>query len=271
VAKSIGNQDDYSYLMKRAEYWRNTWDPSIKYFRAKAANGTWLDFPEDPTVNREKYTYEGSKWQWRWNVVQDVPGLIEKFGGNDAFLKELEYFFDHDLYTAGNQIDLQSPFLFNSAGAPWLTQKWSVKILTEPIVQKYGTHKLFPKPISDRIYKTTPDGYLLEMDDDYGCMAAWYALSAMGFYQICPGNPVYQISAPIFEKTIIQLDPSVYKGKEFIIEARNLNKANKYIQSATLNGKAFNRCQISHSDIVAGGKLVFEMGPEPNKQWGIER
>lgn len=268
LAKTIGNQADYDYFMKRAEYWKNTWDPSIRFFRARGADGNWLDFPEDPTVNREKYTYEGTKWQWRWNVLHDVPGLIEKFGGNEAFVKELDYFFDNNLYTAGNQIDLQAPFLFNYTGTPWLTQKWSQKIMTEPIVQKYGTHQFFPKPIFDRVYKTTPDGYLLEMDDDYGCMASWYALSAMGLYQMCPGNPMYQLSSPIFSKTTITLDQSVYKGKEFVIEAQNLSKTNKYIQSATLNGKPYNRCEISHNDIVNGGKLVYVMGPEPNKDWG---
>jgi len=269
LAKEIGNEQDYHYFMKRSEYWKNTWDPSIKFFRARAADGSWLDFPEDPAMNREKYTYEGSKWQWRWNVIHDVPALIRNFGGKEAFLKELEYFFDNDLYTAGNQIDLQAPFLFNYADAPWLTQKWSSKILTEPIVQKYGTHNLFPVPVFDRVFKTTPDGYLEEMDDDYGCMSAWYAMSSMGLYQVCPGNPVYQLTAPIFDKVTIHLDTSVYKGREFIIEANNVSKNNRYIQSAKLNGRLFNQSRLSHNDIVNGGRLVFEMGPEPNKQWGI--
>lgn len=270
VAKSLGYQQDYDYLMKRSEYWRNTWDPSIKYFRARAADGTWLDFPEDPTVNREKYTYEGTKWQYRWNILHDMPSLIEKFGGKESFVKELEYFFDHDLYTAGNQIDLQAPFLFNQASAPWLSQKWAHKILTEPIVQRYGTHNFFPKPIIDRVYKTTPDGYLEEMDDDYGCMASWYALGAMGLYQVCPGNPVYQLTSPIFDEVIIHLDPKIYPGKAFTIKANKLSKANYYIQSATLDGKPFNRSSLSHNEIVKGGELVFEMGPEPNKKWGVE-
>lgn len=269
LAKTLNKQSDYNYFMKRSTYWENTWDPSIRFFRARAADGKWLDFPDDPAENREKYTYEGSKWQWRWNVVHDVPALIAKLGGKEAFLNELSYFFDHDLYTAGNQIDLQTPYLFNLAGAPWLTQKWTVKILTEPIVQKYGTHKLFSKPIFDRIYKTTPDGYLLEMDDDYGCMAAWYALSAMGLYQICPGDPVYQLTSPIFNKITLHLDQKVYNGKEFTIEAKNLSKTNRYIQSASLNGKPLHSSQIAHSDVAKGGKLVFEMGAEPNKQWGI--
>ena len=269
VAKSLGNQQDYDYLMKRSEYWRNTWDPSIKYFRARGADGTWLDFPEDPAMNREKYTYEGSKWQYRWNILHDIPSLIDKFGGKESFVKELEFFFDNDLYTAGNQIDLQAPFLFNQGGSPWLSQKWVHKILTEPIVQKYGTHNFFPKPIFDRVYKTAPDGYLEEMDDDYGCMSAWYAMSAMGLYQVCPGNPVYQLTAPIFSQVTIHLDPKIYSGKSFTIQANNLNKSNYYIQSATFNGKPFTRSWITHEEIAKGGELIFEMGPNPNKEWGI--
>ncbi len=269
VASSLGNQQDYDYLMKRSEYWQNTWDPSIKYFRARGADGKWLDFPEDPAMNREKYTYEGSKWQYRWNILHDIPSLIDKFGGKESFVKELEYFFDHDLYTAGNQIDLQAPFLFNQGGAPWLSQKWVHKILTEPIVQKYGTHNFFPKPIFDRVYKTTPDGYLEEMDDDYGCMSAWYAMSAMGLYQVCPGNPVYQLTAPIFSHVTIHLDPKIYSGKSFTIQANHLSKENYYIQSATFNGKTFTRSWITHQEIAKGGELIFEMGPNPNKEWGI--
>jgi len=269
MAKKLGKNDDYSYFMKRSEYWRNTWDPSIRFFRARAADGSWLDFPEDPGVNREKYTYEGTPWQYRWNILHDIPSLIETFGGKENFVKELEYFFDNDLYTAGNQIDLQAPFMFNAAGAPWLTQKWVRKILTEPIVQKYGTHNFFPKPIFDRVYKATPDGYLEEMDDDYGCMSSWYAMSAMGLYQICPGNPVYQITAPVFDEVTIHPDRKIYPGKTFTIKAVNLSAKNIYIQSAKLNGKELNRSWISHDEITNGGELVFQMGSSPNKNRDI--
>ncbi len=269
VAAALGYEKDYEYLIKRSEYWRNTWDPSIRYFRARAADGTWLDFPEDPAMNREKYSYEGSKWHWRWNVIHDVPSLIEAFGGKESFVTELEYFFDNDLYTAGNQIDLQAPFMFNMAGSPWLTQKWVRKILTEPIVQKYGTHGFFTEPIFDRVYKSTPDGYLEEMDDDYGCMSGWYAMAAIGLYQMCPGNPVYQLTAPIFDEVKINLDKSFYNGKKFVIKAENESPENIYIQSATLNGKPLNRSNITHEEIANGGELVYQMGDKPNINWGI--
>ena len=90
VAEGLGKKDDQEYFLKRSGYWRNTWDPSIRFFRARAADGTWLDFPEDPAMNREKYTYEGSKWHWRWNVIHDVPSLISAFGGEEEFIRELE-------------------------------------------------------------------------------------------------------------------------------------------------------------------------------------
>mgnify|MGYP002391335817 CR=1 FL=1 len=271
LAKELGKEDDYDYFIKRSDYWKNTWDSTIHFFRARAADRKWLDFPEDPSVNREKYTYEGSKWQWRWNVLHDVPALIEKFGGEAPFVKELKYFFENDLYTAGNQIDLHAPFLFNYAGASWLTQKWVRKILTEPIVQKYGTHDFFTEPIFDRVYKATPDGYLEEMDCDYGCMAAWFNMASMGLYQVCPGDPVYQLTAPIFNEVSINLDKSVYEGEKFTIKANNLNDKNIYIQSASLNGEPLYHSWLKHEEIIKGGKLVYEMGPEPNKEWGNGR
>ena len=49
----------------------------------------------------------------------------------------------------------------------------------------------------------------------------------------------------------------------------DVNEMNKYIQSATLNGRPLGKCWFSHSDVVNGGKLEFEMGPRPNKSWGV--
>lgn len=270
AAKAAGKQTEYEYFMKRANYWRNTWDPSIKYFRARAADGSWLDFPADPAENREKYTYEGSKWHWRWNILHDVPALIEMFGNKEKFTEELAYFFDNDLYTAGNQPDIHAPYLFNYAGAAWLTQKWTHKLLTEPVVQKYGTHRFFDEPKFGRIFKAAPDGYIEEMDDDYGCMSSWYALSAMGLYQVCPGDPVYQLTSPVFNEITINPGSKLFKGMKFKIIANNYSKDNYYIQSATLNGKPLKRCWITYDEIKNGGELVYNMGPEPNKDWGKE-
>jgi len=254
--------------MKRAGFYPNTWDASIGFLRARSADGTWLDFPESPTINREKYMYEGSPWQWRWFVPHDVPGMIEMMGGKEKFVADLEYFFSNHLYQAANQPDIHAPFLFNYAGAAWLTQKWVRSLLTEPMTHLYGSHEFYSQPINDRVFKASPNGYLLEMDDDYGCMAAYFAMSAMGLYQVCPGLPVYQLTAPIFDRVAIQLDPEFYPGKKFTIRANNLSRTNIYVQSATLNGQPYDKSSITHAEIVRGGELVFEMGPQPNKNWG---
>jgi len=55
----------------------------------------------------------------------------------------------------------------------------------------------------------------------------------MGFFTVCPGRPVYDIGSPIFEETRLTLA----EGNVFTITARNVSTANKYIQSATVNGK----------------------------------
>lgn len=267
MANALGNKNDYQKFAKRAQFYKNTWDSTLTFFRARDRQGTWLTFP-DPEVIDETYVYEGSMWQWRWFVLHDVNGLINLMGGKNKFIRQLEYFFEHDLYNHGNQPDLNAVYLFNYAGAPYLTQKYVKKILTQPIVQRYGTHKFFKKPINDRIYKNTPDGYLLEMDDDGGTLCSWFVLSAMGIYPVCVGNPIYQIGAPIFEKVIINLDNNFYKGKQFIIRAENISEQNIYIQSATLNGENYNRTSLRHNQIVSGGELIFKMGPESNKKWG---
>jgi hypothetical protein len=140
--------------------------------------------------------------------------------------------------------------LFNYSGKPWLTQKWVREIL-------------------DNYYGTGPvNGY--PGDEDQGQMGSWFVMSAMGLFQMDGGastKPVYEIASPLFEKTIIQLDDKYYSGKEFVIIANNNSKVNKYIQSATLNGKPLNNFWFNHSELVKGGKLVLEMGPEPNKTW----
>lgn len=267
LARELGHTEDAVRFEKRARFYQNIWDESVQSSRARDEHGNWLPFP-DPTVIDETYVYEASMWQWRWFVPHDMQGLIQIMGGREKFVETLNYFFENDLYNQGNQPDLQAPYLFNFAGAPWLTQKWVRTILTEPMLQKYGTHGFFKEPIFDRIFKTEPKGYLLEMDDDCGTMAAWFVFGAMGFYPVCVGEPVYEIGTPIFEKVTLHLDGTESSGKKFVIEAKNVSRQNFYIQSVTLNGNPFSRTWLHHDEIARGGRLVFEMGPTPNKAWG---
>jgi putative alpha-1,2-mannosidase len=146
---------------------------------------------------------------------------------------------------------MQSAWLFNYSGKPWLAQKWVREILEH----YYGAGPV--------------DGY--PGDEDQGQMGAWYVMSAMGLFQMdggCAPRPIYEIGSPLFDRVVIHLDPRYYPGKKFVIETRNNSAENCYIQSATLDGKPLERPWFYQSELVDGGKLTLELGPEPNKDWG---
>jgi len=134
-------------------------------------------------------------------------------------------------------------YLHNYIGKAWKTQERVDQILNKQ-------------------YQYQPDG--LSGNEDCGQMSAWYVLSSMGFYSVTPGTNYYAIGKPHFEKAIINLE----NGKKFKIIANNLSPENIYIQSARLNGKEYERSYLLHQDIMNGGKLVFEMADQPNKEWG---
>ncbi|MEZ4905826.1 MAG: glycoside hydrolase family 92 protein [Spirosomataceae bacterium] len=100
-----------------------------------------------------------------------------------------------------------------------------------------------------------------------GSLSSWYLLSSMGIYPVAPGSTTYAIGSPLFEEVEIKLA----EGKSFTIIAQNNSSENRYIQSATLNGKPHNRSWIDHKEVMAGGKLAFVMGATPNKSWGKEK
>ena len=104
--------------------------------------------------------------------------------------------------------------------------------------------------------------------DDNGYLTGWYVFSAMGFYPVEPSKGVYVIGSPAFRKVTVYVQESDGGNSKFVIEACNASEENIYIQSATMNGKTLNRPYFHHSDLIPGGRLVFEMGPKPNKEWG---
>jgi predicted alpha-1,2-mannosidase len=267
MAKALGKEEDYRLFSRRANFYRNVWDPDIRFFRARDSKGCWLPFP-DPRVIDETYVYEATMWQWRWFVLQDIPGLIELCGGKEKFLDDLNYFFDNDLYNHNNEQDLHVAFLFNQAGAPWLSQKWVHRILAQPMKQIYGSHGFYKVPYQGRIYRADPESYIPEMDDDCGTMSSWYVLASMGLYQVCIGDPTFQLTSPLFHRIEIFTDPTKRSKKSFIIEAKNLSEQNFYIQSAELNGRVYNKSRLHYEDLVAGGSLIYQMGSTPNKDWG---
>jgi len=210
----------------------------------------------------QRFYREGTAWHYLWLVPHDIEGLINLLGGRDAFIKKLDEFFNtpynpefpmRDLtgmlgqYVHGNETDRQVPYYYNYAGAPWKSQEIIRKIM-----------RVLHKPIP---------GGLCGMDDN-GYLTGWYVFSAMGFYPMEPSKGVYVIGSPAFRKVRVYVQGTDGDNGKFVIEVCNASEENIYIQSATLNGKTLNRPYFHHSDLIPGGRLVFEMGPKPNKEWG---
>jgi len=264
LAKSLGKTDIYNTFNDRGTWWKNTID-SAGYCHMKLSTGEWVrDFNPFRTGANEQYV-EGNAWQLTFFVPQDVPALVDRIG-RDKFIDRLEWGFKasepwryngmNDQYwdypvMQGNQQSMHFAYLFNWAGKPWSTQKWSRSIL-----ERYYGYGI-------------GNAYL--GDEDQGQMSAWLVMTAIGLFQTdggCSVNPVYEIGSPLFQKVEIDLGHQFGRGGLFTIFARNSSRNNMYVQSAVLNGKKLESCIFPAGELLKGGELILEMGPFPNKQWG---
>jgi predicted alpha-1,2-mannosidase len=255
MAKDLGKTDDYNYFIDRAKFYTNVFDPSSSLMRAKK-NGKWIE-PFDPYAVSGHYT-EANAWQYSFFVPQNVNGLINLMGGDEKFISMVDKLFTTESkltgsfqsditgligqYAQGDEPSHHMAYLYNYAGAPWKTQEKVHQIVTT-------------------LYTDKLDG--LCGNDDCGQMSAWYVLSSIGFYPVCPGDNKYIIGTPLFDKIVINTGGK----KNLAVIANNLSDKNYYVQSVKLNGKELNNSYLDFSDITNGGKLVFEMGPAPSK-WG---
>jgi predicted alpha-1,2-mannosidase len=269
MAKALGKQEDYNYFIKRSENYKNVFNPNLKFVVPKDSTGNWM-------ANYDEFSnysfVEGNGWQYSFYVPHAIDEVVELMGKelfnnrmDEGFKKSEQYkFAAHALdrttgeraefyINQGNEINMQAAFLFNYSGKPWLTQKWSRAIL-------------------DTYYGATPY-FGWEGDEDEGQMGAWFVMSSMGLFEMRGGTeqrPELELTSPLFDKITIKLDQAYFSGKEFVIVAHNNSKENKYIQSIKLNGKRLKSPRIYFDQIVAGGKLEFEMGPEPSERLGAK-
>jgi predicted alpha-1,2-mannosidase len=257
LATTLGYSEETALFAKRAQYYRNLWNPETQYFQPRNADGSFVE-KFDPLMLtyfdfNEEYTndyVEGSALQWRWAVFFDAPGLVSLFKDSAYFVSELNQFFEKadpergtwnpgSYYWHGNEPDIHAAYLFNTAGRPDLTQKW----VRWTLENKYGSGY---------------DG--LDGDDDAGTLSAWYVFSSLGLYPVA-GSDVYQIGAPLFEKATLQLGEN-----QLQIQAENFSPQNKYVSKIWLNNVQINRFWLKHSEIVHGGTLRFEMSNIPQSQ-----
>ncbi|WP_247235249.1 GH92 family glycosyl hydrolase [Telluribacter sp. SYSU D00476] len=261
-------QAEIDLYTKRAQNYRNLFDPETKLMRGKNQNGQFQK-PFNPFKWGDAFT-EGNSWHYTWSVFQDVQGLVELVGGREAFVQKLDTVFAmppifddsyygfpiHEIremqimnmgqYAHGNQPVQHMIYLYNYAGAPAKAQYWLREVM-------------------QRLYQPTPDGYC--GDEDNGQTSAWYVFSALGFYPVTPGTTQYVIGTPLFKKATMTLE----NGKKFVVQAPATSDQNLYIQKATLNGKAYTPTYLDHFDILKGGNITFDMGSQPSRNWGTSK
>jgi predicted alpha-1,2-mannosidase len=267
-AKTLGKTEEYKVFSDRGNWWKNAINPQNGYAHLRESNGNFVaDFDPFRSGANRQYV-EGNAWQLSYFVPQDVPGLIDMLG-EKAFVERLDWGFaasepwrynaPNDQYwdypvVQGNQQSMHFAFLFNWANHPWLTQRWSRSILDG----YYGCG--------------LANAYL--GDEDQGQMSAWFVMAALGLFQTdggCNASPIYEIASPLYEKTVINLGKRYGRGDQFTIEAREASKKNKYVQSATLNGKELKTFWFPASELLKGGKLILQMGDQPNTKLFITR
>ena len=250
LAKHLNKKDDEIKFFNRSKNYKNIYDPAVGNMHSRLVTGEWMKWKGLTAFNQG--SVESNPYQQGWFVPQDIPGLIELMG-KDYFITHLNNLFENTpqdmrwnkYYNHSNEPVHHIAYLYDYAHMPWLSQKWVRYIL-------------------NHAYGTGVSG--LCGNDDVGQMSAWYIFSALGFYPVSPVDGIYMIGSPLFNKAIIHIPNS---DKTFTIIANNQSPTNLYIQSALLNGHSLNRCYLTHKEITQGGILMFEMGPVPNKNWGL--
>jgi len=256
MAEALNKKKDYRLYIRRAQSYKNIFDPNSGFMRAKE-NASWI-VPFDPLEVSSFYT-ETNSWLYSFFVPHDVEGLIRLMGGKIKFSEKLDELFSLNypptwwegeektetvgLYMHGHASGQHAAYLFNFVNQPWITQQKVWEIMRT-------------------FYSLKPDG--LCGNESYGQLSAWYVLSSLGFYPVCPGRDEYLIGMPLFPKVTVDIGG----GKTFVIRAKNISPYNVYIQEAALNGRVFDQFFLKHSDLINGGELLFVMGGAPNKQWG---
>lgn len=258
LADSLGDVETRDKYARFAGAYKSYFDPETRFMRGWDSKGKWrTPFNPRSSTHRSDDYCEGTAWQWTWFVPHDVPGLVGLMGGEEAFAGKLDSLFtvsselegetvSADIsgligqYAHGNEPSHHIIHLYNYVNRPWRTQE-----LVDSVLHSQ--------------YRNAPDG--LSGNEDCGQMSAWYILNAMGFYQVCPGEPVYSIGRPLFEEVTIHLPGQ----KDFVIRTKNNSKENKYVQSILLNGKPLEQPFFTHSDLTAGGVMEISMGAEPFK------
>jgi len=275
MAKALGKNEDAKLFADRAKNYKNVWDKSTGWMRPRELDGSWSE-PFNPILSHHGFV-ESTAAQSTWFVPHDMQGLFDLMGGSDQAALKLNQQFEignsHDFISKSfksdkfvskalhntylnyaNQPSMQVGFIFNYTGKPWLTQYWT-------------------REVTERIYSQLDPQNGFNGDEDQGLMGSLSVLLKLGLFEMRGGaalRPSYEIGSPIFDKVTIKLNKQYFPGGEFVIETKNNSSENRYIQSANLNGQKLDKAWFYHDELIKGGKLILNMGNEPNKGWGSD-
>ena len=251
VARAAGAEQDAAMFEKRSANWKHVFDVEQKFMRGKLADGRWLE-PFDPYSWGGAYV-EGGPWQYRFNAWHDADGLIDSYGGRESFVQCLEQMLqqpprfrvgaygteihemsemaavDFGQYAHSNQPAHNVLYLFTAAGRRDRTQHWVHRVLNE-------------------LY--SPDDFA--GDEDTGAMAAWYILSALGLFALCPGKPEWTLGAPLFPSASIHFPD----GRRIRIDAHR-KQNNGFYEDVSVNGSHHEGSAIAHSVLMQNTHIVF--------------
>jgi predicted alpha-1,2-mannosidase len=254
VARVLGKEADAEMFHKRSQNWRHIFDTGTGFLRGKNENGSWLE-PFDPFQWGSPYE-EGAAWQHRWDVPHDIPGLVELLGGPERTAAILDEMLAlppkfgvgvygqeiHEMsemaainfgqYSHNNQPVHHVLYIYAAAGRPDRTRYWVRRVLSE----LYSSEKF-------------------SGDEDTGSMAAWFILSSLGLYQLCPGKPEYTLGVPLFDRVVLHLPGD----KSTVIAAQGQSPNGFYVSSVLLDEKPFDSPTLRHVDLIRGIRLEFRM------------
>jgi predicted alpha-1,2-mannosidase len=258
LAKKLNRNDIYEEFSKRAQNWRNVYDPSIGFMRPKLSDGKFKKEFDVLKTDGQGFI-EGNTWNFSLYVPHDPAAMIELMGGKRKFTTHLDSLFTMHLpdeffahteditregiignYVHGNEPAHHVAYLYNWTDQPWKTQERVRMILNHQ-------------------YHDGPAG--LGGNDDAGQMSAWYIFSSLGFYPVAPGSDQYWLGSPSVQTATINLE----NGRTFTVEAVNQSDKNVYVKKVMLNDQLLTRRYITHEEIVKGGKITFVMSAKPAK------
>jgi predicted alpha-1,2-mannosidase len=267
MARDLGHRADAARYAARSRNYRNIFDPSTGFFRARDASGAFAG-PSDPA--RSEGFHEGSAWQYQWLVPQDLRGMVSLIGGERAANDRLDAFFAYDQllkdpagtarkvwvngpyayynadkYNPQNEPDLIAPYTYLSTGQPWKTTDVVHAALT--------------------LFTDGPTG--MTGNDDLGTMSAWHVFSSIGIFPVQPGYRTWGLTTPVFDRVDLVLDRAYYPGGGLTITAPGTSDTQRYVQGVRVNGTAYKQTYVTTDTLLRPSRLEFIVGARPSG-WG---